>query len=275
MDYIELSFPYDDACMAEIVVAELSDFAFDSFEVVDARQKAYIPQMMLADCKDQVDAILDRYQIRDRRYISIETQNWNALWESNFQQVEVEGKALIRAPFHDPAPEGVLDILIEPRMSFGTGHHATTWLVTRAIFNLELEGKKGLDMGSGTGVLAIVAAKLGAVSVDAVDIDDWADSNCRDNCRDNGVETKVNPMLGDVRLIEGRSYDFILANINRNILLGDMAKYVATLNPGADLLMSGFLEQDADAIEACAVGLGLQPVSREMRDGWMMVHVRR
>ncbi len=218
----------------------------------------------MADCKEQVDALLARYGVAGR-YIAIETQNWNAVWESNFPPVDVEGRLLIHAPFHEPAPAGVMEVVVMPKMSFGTGHHATTWLVSRAVLDLGVAGRRGLDMGSGTGVLAIVAAKCGAAHVDAVDIDDWADENCRENIASNGVADRIEPMLGDVRRIAGRHYGFILANINRNILTADMPAYAAALEPGGDLVMSGFLEQDVPAIVACAGELGLRPVATAAR----------
>ena len=162
-----------------------------------------------------------------------------------------------------------------PKMSFGTGHHATTWLVSRAVLDLGVTGRRGLDMGSGTGVLSIVAAKCGAEHVDAVDIDDWADANCRENIAANGVADRITPMLGDVRRIAGRHYGFILANINRNILLADMPAYAAALDAGGDLVMSGFLEPDVPAITACAEKLGLRPVATAVKEGWVTVHVRK
>ena len=162
-----------------------------------------------------------------------------------------------------------------PKMSFGTGHHATTWLMSRAVLDLGVAGRTGLDMGSGTGVLAIVAAKCGAAHVDAVDIDDWADENCRENVAANGVSERITPMLGDVRRIAGRSYDFILANINRNILVADMAAYAAALTLGGDLVMSGFLEQDVPAITEAAAKLGMTVAATADRDGWMLVHVKK
>ena len=130
-------------------------------------------------------------------------------------------------------------------------------------------------MGSGTGVLAIVAAKCGAAHVDAVDIDDWADANCRENVAANGVAERITPMLGDVRRIAGRSYDFILANINRNILVADMPAYAAALVPGGDLVMSGFLEQDVPAVTEAAAKQGMRAVATADRDGWMLVHVKK
>lgn len=274
MDYVALNVACTGGEQAEILTAELADYAFESFETEGCVLKAYIRQDLLADCKAEIDALLVRYGV-EGRYISIETQNWNALWESNFPAVDVEGHLLIRAPFHDPAPDGVPEVVVMPKMSFGTGHHATTWLMSRAVLDLGVAGRTGLDMGSGTGVLAIVAAKCGARHLDAVDIDDWADANCRENIAANGVADRIEPMLGDVRRIAGRRYDFILANINRNILTADMAAYAAALFPGGDLVMSGFLATDVEAIEAAAAREGLLPVARAERDGWFLVHVRR
>lgn len=273
MDYVELNLPVEGE-MAEILTAELADYPFESFKQEGPTLKAYIPQEKLYDCKDSIDELLASYNVAGARYISIESQNWNALWESNFTPVDVDGKLYIRAPFHAPAPEGVMEVIIMPKMSFGTGHHATTCLVSDYLMSLDLKGKRGLDMGSGTGVLAIVAVKCGAEAVDAVDIDTWADENCRENTRNNGVAERITPILGDARAIAGRSYDFIAANINRNILVGDMAAYVATMRPGADLVMSGFLEADIPIIRSAAEAEGLTFISERLRDGWAAVHCR-
>ena len=274
MNYISLNIAFSDAMQAEILTAELADYPFESFEADAGTLKAYIPQEQLADCKGEVDALLTRYGVQGR-YIAIETQNWNAVWESNFPPVDVEGRLLIRAPFHEPAPAGVMEVVVMPKMSFGTGHHATTWLVSRAVLDLGVAGRRGLDMGSGTGVLSIVAAKCGAVHVDAVDIDDWADANCRENIASNGVADRIEPMLGDVGRIAGRRYDFILANINRNVLVADMPAYAAALVPGGDLVMSGFLEADTAAVTQAAAEQGMETVAAETREGWMMIRVKK
>jgi len=237
--------------------------------------KAYIPRERLADCMQQTDDLLARYGIADRRYIAIESQNWNALWEQNFTPVDVDGRILIRAPFHAPQQGYELEVVVMPRMAFGSGHHATTCLVASALCDLPLEGKRGLDMGCGTGVLAIVAAKRGAATVDAVDIDEWAEANCRENAAANGLAERIVPMLGDAGRIAGRKYDFIAANINRNILTMDMPAYAEALDTGGDLLMSGFLEEDVPVIEARARACGLDPIEVRMRDGWAMVHVKK
>ena len=275
MDYIELTIPVANAEQAEILTAWLADYPFDSFTTERTMLKAYIPQQQLADCKEDVDALLAEQGIEGARYVSIEAQNWNALWESNFEPVDVDGRIYIRAPFHTKPAGDALDVVIMPKMSFGTGHHATTHLMSATLADLDVRGLNGLDMGSGTGVLAIIAAMQGAAHLDAVDIDEWADENCRENIVTNGVAEHITPILGDVSAIQGRTYDFILANINRNILLADMPHYAATLKAGGTLLMSGILESDIDSITARAEELEMRRVETRLRNGWAMVRVEK
>ena len=268
MDYIELNIAVEGAEQAEILTAELSELPFDSFVTDKGVLKAYIPQNSLVDCKEDADEILARYGITDARYVQIEAQNWNALWESNFEPVDVDGRVLIRAPFHSPSESAEFEVVIMPKMSFGTGHHATTKMMVQMILDSQLEGLHGLDMGSGTGVLAIAACKCGAKSLDAVDIDDFAYENCIENLATNGVSERVVPMLGDVRAIEGRHYDFILANINRNILLGDMDAYLRTLNVGGELFISGFLDADVEAMCRAIEAKGMHLHHTKHIGGW-------
>ncbi len=280
MDYVELNIAIADEEQGEILVAELAEFPFESFETEGkTRLKGYIPQDKLADCKGEVDELLAHYGITGARYISIETQNWNAEWESNFERVEVGDRLLIRAPFHEADTSFEREVIIMPKMSFGTGHHATTHLMAEWTMDLGAEGRlsgaEGLDMGSGTGVLAIVAAKEGAKSIDAVDIDEWADENCRENIEVNGVQEVVHPMLGDFARVEGRSYDFILANINRNILVANMPRFAAALRSGGVLLISGFLEQDIETLKGAATTHGLTPIGERVRDGWVVIRVEK
>ncbi len=272
MDYVELNVPISSVEMGEIITAELAVFPFESFQCDTTTLKAYIPQPRLADCMEDVNAMLEEYDIKGFRYISIETQNWNAAWESNFPRVEVGGnKLLIRAPFHEADTEFKHEVVIMPKMSFGTGHHATTHLMAESIMELDTAGREGLDMGSGTGVLAIVAAKCGARSVDAVDIDEWAYENCTENITTNAVQTLITPILGDVSQVKGRNYDFILANINRNILYADMPRYCTLLRRGGTLLISGFLEADITSLTTRAIELRLTPTYERRRDGWVVL----
>ena len=271
MNYVELDIPVTDENLAEILTAELTELPFESFSAEKKMLKAYITQDALADCKYEADEVLASYGIEGFRYVQIESQNWNALWESNFEEVNIDNRIVIRAPFHAPHPElGDMDIVITPRMAFGTGHHSTTALMVQAIADADVEGKRILDMGSGTGVLAIVALKRGAASADAVDIDDAACDSCRENFLQNGITEGTEVLLGDVRCVAGRKYDLILANINRNILLRDMEAYASMLDTGGRLFVSGFLEQDTDAICECAAANRLQTDRIRTKDGWVM-----
>lgn len=272
MDYVELNIRVADDEQSEIIVAELADYPFESFTNEGPILKAYIPRDALADCMEQVNALLDRYGITDRRYVEIEQQNWNALWESHFEPVEIDGRVIVRAPFHAPRPEyGEMEIVIMPQMSFGTGHHATTRLMIESMLETDLEGKQVLDMGCGTGVLSIVAVKRGAAHVDAVDIDDMAFSNCGENASTNGAADRITPILGDVRMVAGRHYDTILANINRNILLRDMPAYAEMLHDGGRLIMSGFLDADVPTICEAAHALNMKEVQLKSNEGWAAV----
>lgn len=271
MDYVELNLPAADDERAEILTAELAEYPFESFRSEEGVLKAYIPGELLAGCRSEVDAMLAGYGIGSPHYVTIGTQNWNARWESGFTPVDIDGRILIRAPFHAPAPDGVLEIIVTPRMAFGSGHHATTALMASAVLDLGLRGARVLDMGCGTGVLAIAAARCGAAHVDAVDIDDWAYRNCCENAAANGVSDRIEPIRGDVRSVAGRRYGFILANINRNILMADMAAYASLLAPGGTLVMSGFLPEDIPAVTTAAAMQGLADAGSRLRDGWACV----
>lgn len=241
----------------EILAAYLADYPFESFDYADEMFNAYIPHAQLDACRDDVEALLNGEGILDFYFEDIEQQNWNAAWESNFKEVEVQGRVLIRAPFHKARPHYKgLEVIIQPKMSFGTGHHATTQLMIESLLEGDVEGKALLDMGSGTGVLAIVAAKLGASRVMAVEIDDMAEESVRENIALNDVADRVESVCGDVRAIEERVFDTVLANINRNILLADMEAYAATLSVGGKLVLSGFLTEDVEPLTKRAKRLG-------------------
>lgn len=270
MDYAALNIQVADAEQAEILTAWLADLPFDSFEAGEGTLKAYIPVERLAECKEQSDALLARFGV-EGHYVMIESQDWNALWEKNFTPIDVAGRLRIRAPFHEAAPAGGLEVVIHPRMAFGTGHHATTCLMAEALLDEPLAGRRVLDMGCGTGILAIVALKCGAAHADAIDIDEWSERNCLENCGINGVADRVTVMLGDVRRIGANRYDVIAANINRNILTADLPAYAGALKAGGRLWMSGFLEADMPIIEAAARQAGLKPAAARLRDGWAAV----
>lgn len=260
----------------EIVSAYLADFPFDSFDYDGEFLNAYAPQSQMEEIRQDVENLLEGEGFLNYFFEEIEAQNWNAAWESDFEEVEVRGEVLIRAPFH---PERIgyagMEVIIQPKMSFGTGHHSTTQLMIESLLDGEIEGKRVLDMGSGTGVLAIVAAKLGASNVLAVEIDDMAEESVRENIELNGVTEKIESICGDARAIEGREFDIVLANINRNILLADMEAYVATMPNGGKLVMSGFLAEDVEILKKKAQSLGYTLTRHRTNDVWQAVEFQR
>ena len=260
---------------SDILTAYLAEFPFDSFDYADMMLNAYIPQSEFEECRDEVEDMLHNEGILDYYFEDIEQQNWNAVWESNFEEVEVNDKVLIRAPFHKARPHYKgLEVIIQPKMSFGTGHHATTQLMVEALLNSEVKGKRILDMGSGTGVLAIVAAKLDAESVLAVEIDDMAEESVRENIELNNVGEKIVSVCGDAAAIEGEKFDIVLANINRNVLLADMKAYAKTLSEGGELIMSGFLEEDIPLLVKKAKSLKLKLIERLSHNEWRAIRVK-
>ncbi len=275
MDYIEYKItlaPQSSEADRDITIAELGEIGFESFDDNDKALLCYINTGELskfnAAVGKYVAALADKGATVEVK--EIETVNWNEEWESNFDPIYVGDICCIRAPFHEPS-SCKHDIVIMPKMSFGTGHHATTHLMTRTIFSQKLQGEKGLDMGSGTGILAIAALINGAAHVDCIDVDEWAYENCIENCESNGFADKATVMLGDASLLKENQYDFILANINRNILIRDMPIYYKALNGGGSIQFSGFLEIDIDDIKRCAEGLQLTHISTEVKDGWVVM----
>lgn len=273
MKYVELNITVGDSVQAEILTALLSDYPFEAFAEEEGVLMAYIQEEQLVDCREDVEQVVISQGV-DFRFSEVVQQNWNAEWESGFEPVEVAGERpiRIRAPHHSPADEGVIDVVIAPRMSFGTGHHATTALMSQTIASMDFCGKRGLDMGCGTGVLAIVALKCGAEQMVAVDIDDWACDSCRDSIALSGVEQMVDVRCGSIdQVVAGEKFDFVLANINRNILISMMPSFAGALSSGGQLLMSGFLREDVVYIEASAVEQGFEVENIVEREGWMVV----
>ena len=197
-------------------------------------------------------------------------KNWNEEWEKHFfQPIVIGDKCVIHSTFHTDVPVAQYDIIIDPKMSFGTGHHATTSNMLSWILDDDMSGKRVLDMGCGTAVLGILAKKKGAASVLAIDIDEWCYDNALESASLNKVDIQV--LLGDASLLQEKQFDVILANINRNILLNDMAAYVACLPQGGCLYMSGFYTQDIPVIAECAVQLGMQQVGVKEQNNWVAV----
>lgn len=271
MDYLELTVDLTPRNpWAEILVAQLADLGFESFVDTDTGIQAY-GQVGLVDLDHvQQESLLNRELDEVAVEFSskiIEQQNWNALWEADFQPVEVEGKMTILAPFHDKSKAKGLLIEIQPQMSFGTGHHQTTWMMSKALLDLDSVPARVLDMGTGTGVLAILAEKLGAQSILAIDIEDWSVENTKENALRNQC-TKIEALHGDVDLISGRTFDLILANINKNILKSHLANYAACLETGGTLMLSGFFETDTSELLEAATPLGLELSKIMTKETW-------
>jgi ribosomal protein L11 methyltransferase len=232
----------------EILIAELGYAGFESFVEHSKGVTAYIQ-------KDDWNAfILEDIQILNSEefkityeFNEIEQTNWNAEWEKNFKPIVVDDLVTVRAPFHDK-PSTKYDLIIEPKMSFGTGHHETTHMMIQHILKNDFKNKSVLDMGCGTGVLAILAEKVGATKLDAIDIDNWCYLNSLENIERNDCKN-ISVYEGDVKLLEGKQYDTIIANINRNILLADIPMYVKCLNSNGELYLSGFYEEDIPKLE--------------------------
>ena len=269
MDFVELRVQAPRE-LADILVAELAEVGYDTFEDNDAGFCAYIGE---GDFNlDNVAEIIARYEgIGEIEYEHrvITRQNWNAEWEKNFQPLVIADRVSVRAPFH-PKPEPIeYDIVIMPRMSFGTGHHETTALMIENQLTIDHKGKRVLDMGCGTGILAIMAAQLGAREVLAVDVEPWTVENAADNAAENGC-TNIECRLGGVEVLAGEApLDIILANINRNVLLEDMHAYAALLPAGRPILFSGFYQEDLAKIEAEAQKHGLVLESQRTKNNWV------
>lgn len=252
----------------EILIAELGYAGFESFVETETGVTAYIQK------KEWHDAILDDIYIlgSDEFEISytfedIEQTNWNIEWEKNFNPIIVDDKCSVRAPFH-PKPQTEYDIIIEPKMSFGTGHHETTHMMIQHILKNDFKEKSVLDMGCGTGVLAILAEMKGAKPIDAIDYDNWCYLNSLENVERNNCD-HITVFEGDVSLLKDQKYDTIIANINRNILLNDMAAYTKCLNANGTLFLSGFYVDDIPAIEEECNKHRLACVERLEKNNWV------
>lgn len=273
MNYIACHFKVDSAFIdrgiaLEILVAELGEAGFESFTESESGLTAFIQK---ADWNPDILSNIQILQSDEVRFSmeseEIEQVNWNEEWEKNFSPIQVDGLVSVRAPFHEN-PGLEYDIVIEPKMSFGTGHHETTFLMIRHLLDMDLRGKSVLDMGCGTGILAIFSEMKGATDLDAIDIDPWCYENAMENVARNSCR-HISVFEGDASLLKGKKYDVIIANINRNILLGDMERYTTSLNPGGTLLLSGFYSEDIEQIDACATRHGLRLDGQLEKNNWV------
>ena len=274
MDYIEITFQNSEE-QNELLIALLSEEEYDTFEETDSGIKAYISAEKFSEenLKNVLENLSDSGNISWSQTL-IKDQNWNALWESNFEPVLISNHVYVRAPFHDLRSEVKYEIVIEPKMSFGTGHHATTSLMMEEMLKMNFSNEVVLDIGCGSGILAILAAKMGAKNILAIDIDDWAYRNSFENCARNQSQHII-VQKGDISLIHGKAFDVILANINRNVLLSDIKEYVAALKNEGHLLISGFVQEDADMMMVAGNNLQLKTISHAAKNQWVMIHFQK
>jgi ribosomal protein L11 methyltransferase len=270
MNYIEVTFTTPDSETSEIMMAELAEIGFESFAEKDQGflgyivEKCFLEKTILEISKKVSEKVSFNFTV-------IKEKNWNEVWENNFEPVVIGDLCVIRAPFHEPIPGKKYEIIIEPKMSFGTGHHETTSMMISLMGELNLKNLSVLDMGCGTGILAILAAKMGATSVLAIDNDEWAFNNSLENIKKNAAGI-VNILMGDASLLSktiSEKFDIVLANINRNILLDDIEKYTQAMKPGAKLLLSGFYQSDRERIINHAGQFSLKEIRSLTQNNWM------
>ena len=276
MKYIEVTFTMDDTSLwRDMLVDTLgNEGPYESFVETKDGLQAYVQEpkydpLWLAATVQAFPVPL-QYKVAE-----MEDKDWNSEWEKGHQAVLVQydgGSVWVRAPFHPHRDDVDYALIIEPKMSFGTAHHPTTYMMLSYVAELDMVGKRVLDMGCGTAVLGILAKMRGAAYVEGVDIDEWAFNNARENAASNGVELTLK--LGDATTLQG-NFDVIIANINRNILLNDMERYAAVLNPGGTLLLSGFYEADEGALIAKANTLGMTLKSKKSREQWAALELKK
>ena len=276
-EYIEVSMtitPFSEE-NAEIVTAEVSELPFESFSTEGEVLKCYI-QKELYD-PQALKVVMSGLDYPDFTvgYSAnlMPAVNWNAVWESQFTPIVVDVKCTIKASFHEGLKKTRFNITIDPKMAFGTGHHQTTYMMCRALLQNEdaVRGKVVMDMGCGTAILAILAAKMKAAQVHGIDIDAIAAISAYDNARLNRVGTRIETYCGDASLLQRNTYDVFLANINRNILLQDIPTYAACIRKGGLLFVSGFYLEDMPMIVGMATSVGLNYVSHDTMDNWCCI----
>ncbi len=274
MEYVQVTL----TCLEEyreILIAELASIGFDSFLETETGIEGYVLQEQFS--RDSFDEVISTY--RESAALTVvegvlPKVNWNEEWEKNYDPIEVGKLVYVRASFHSPQPGFQYEIVINPKMSFGTGHHATTFQLLSLQGNIDHQGKRVLDVGSGTGILAIMAHLLGAKEVEAFDIDSWCVDNGNENFELNGLSTQMG--LGTIREVKPKGpYELILANINKNVLLDELAIYTSLLAPQGILLLSGFYSEDIDDLNQAASLNGLRLTTQSTKDNWAALEFQK
>jgi len=263
MSYTKVEFNNITVETGEMLIAALSDIEYNGFEEGDKKLAAYISSLLFD--QNTLQQLAENYGA-EYTVSEVEVTNWNKLWESNFQPVMVDNFCIVRADFHEPVAGITHEILITPKMSFGTGHHATTYMMMQQMQHVDFKNKKVLDYGTGTGVLAILAAKLGAGKVVAIDNDDWSIENARENFSRNDTEADL---IKAETAATGDKYDIILANITRNVIIDNFLAFQSGLTNGGTLLLSGLLKEDEADITEQATRYGFNFEKKLQRENWI------
>jgi ribosomal protein L11 methyltransferase len=273
-NYVAVQFNVADADVKDFLCALLADAGFEGFEDTNTELKAFIPNELFDIVA--LKELLTEFELTKNIGFTTEEilpTNWNAEWEKNFQPVYVANKIQIRASFH--ANENYpIDIVIDPKMSFGTGHHETTFMMSEMMLETDFDHKTVFDFGSGTGILSILAAKLGAESVYALDHEEWAYHNCVENALLNNVSC-IEAVYGDEEKFPTNTFDIILANINRNIIAKNLAQLALLMKPESHLLISGFLISDTAYLLDIAAKNYLKPLNRKEKNGWVCISLAK
>jgi len=281
MNYIEVVFEIDPFTedFAEQIIAQIGELPFESFSTEDGSLKAYIPEdsYSATELRTMLSVFTNSPEFKVKSMATlIKEQNWNILWESNFPPITIGDRCTVKASFHKGLPRTKYTIIIDPKMAFGTGHHQTTSLMIEAIMDGNIKGKRVLDVGCGTGILSILAAKMGAIEpVHAIDIDHIAVESAQENIVKNRVSGKVIAHCGDASLIQAGRYEVVLANINRNIILQDIGTYSKALTTSGVLYLSGFYKEDVPMIVEMGRECSLEFVSERTRDNWMVLELKK
>jgi ribosomal protein L11 methyltransferase len=262
---------------SEIAISWLADLDFDAFEETEKGLLAFTQENDPAE-HDKIKAKIISWSNKSEIISSIHIekipqQNWNAIWESDFQPVSVEDKLIIVAPFHEKPKTSALVVEIQPQMSFGTGHHQTTWMMSKALLELKSMHDRVLDMGTGTGILAILAEKLGAKEILAIDIEEWSAVNTRENAERNQCKN-ITTLHGDIELIENKKFGLILANINKNVLKLHLERYRNSLENQGVLMLSGFFETDVPELMDYAESLGFEKINEFKKETWAALQLQ-
>ncbi|MCF8335754.1 MAG: 50S ribosomal protein L11 methyltransferase [Bacteroidales bacterium] len=261
--------------IADILLAQLSELGFHGFQDTPQGLKAYIPQENFDFEEIRNLPILHIYpKTFEFHHQIIEEKNWNEIWEKSFNPVQVGNEILIRAPFHHEKKDFRYEIIIEPKMAFGTGHHSTTWLMLKSLLESNLPGKKVLDMGCGSGILSILASKMGAKEIWAVDTNEWAYHNAHENVKTNHTHN-IKIIRGSARDVDSYKFDLILANINLTVLLEDLPVYANCLVENGELLLSGIYQGDMKKIIEKSNKYGLYYVKHEERNLWVAMKMKK